>query len=99
MAKQIIWSLQAQEDRKQILSYRNNRNQSTTYSKKLHTLFKDALKLVSQFPQIGRQTDIENIRIKLVKDYLIVYEEDQTSIYILKIWDGRRNPEKFNKLL
>ncbi len=99
MAKQIIWSLQAQEDRKQILSYWNNRNQSTTYSKKLHQLFKDALKLVSQFPQIGRQTDIDNVRIKLVKDYLVVYEEDKTNIYVLKIWDGRRNPEKFNELL
>ena len=99
MAKQIIWSLQAQEDRKQILSYWNNRNQSTTYSKKLHNLFKDALKLVSQFPQIGRQTDKENIRIKLVKNYLIVYEESFEHIYVLKIWDGRRNPEKFNKLL
>ncbi len=99
MAKQIIWSLQAQEDRKQILSYWNNRNQSTSYSKKLHQLFKEAVKLVSQFPQIGRRTDENNIRIKLVKDYLVVYEEDQNNIYILKIWDGRRNPEKFNKLL
>ena len=98
MAKQIIWSLQAQEDRKQILSYWNNRNQSSTYSKKLHHLFKEAIKLVSKFPQIGRQTDLENVRIKLVKDYLVVYEEDQNNIYVLKIWDGRRNPENFNKL-
>ena len=98
MAKQIIWSLQAQDDRKQILSYWNNRNQSTTYSKKLHQLFKEALTLVSQFSQIGRQTDEENVRIKLVKDYLIVYEDSSENIYVLKIWDGRRNPEKFNKL-
>ena len=99
MAKQIIWSLLAQDDRKQILSYWNYRNKSTTYSKKLHQLFKDALTLVSQFAQIGRLTDEENIRIKLVKEYLIVYEIDVNTIYVLKIWDGRRNPEKFNKLL
>lgn len=99
MVRQIIWSLRAQADRKEILIYWNNRNKSNTYSKKLNQLFKEAIKLIGQFPQIGRPTDIENIRIKIVRDYLIVYEVNASQIYILTIWDGRRDPEKFKTIL
>ena len=68
MVKQVVWSYSAQDDRKEILTYWNNRNKSKTYSQKLDGLFKEAIKLISQFPQIGRPTETENIRIKIVKD-------------------------------
>lgn len=99
MVKQIIWSLRALDDRKEIFSYWNSRNKSTAYSKKLNQLFKEAIKLISHFPQIGRPTEIKNIRIKLVRDYLIVYEETSTQIHILTLWDGRRDEEKFKKFI
>ena len=35
MAKQVIWSLRAQNDKKEILDYWKQRNKSNTYSKKL----------------------------------------------------------------
>jgi addiction module RelE/StbE family toxin len=95
MAKQIIWSLKAQDDRKEIFTYWNNRNKSKAYSKKLNELFKEGIKLISRFPQIGRPTEIENVRIKVIRDYLIVYEETPDQIHILTIWDGRRDPDKF----
>lgn len=48
MAKEVIWSLMARDDRKEILTYWNNRNRSTAYSKKLNQLFKVAVKLISE---------------------------------------------------
>lgn len=99
MAKKIIWSLKAQVNRKEILTYWNNRNKSNTYSIKLNILFKEAVILISKFPEVGRLTDIENVRVRLVKDYMIVYETSSNNIYILLIWDGRRNPDKFNSML
>lgn len=99
MAKQIIWSLKAQDDRKEIFTYWNNRNKSKVYSSKLNQLFKEAIKLISQFPQIGRSTEIENVRIKIVRNYLVVYEDTPNQIHILTIWDGRRDPEKFKNLI
>ena len=99
MAKKIIWSLKAQDSRKEILIYWNNRNKSTVYSLKLNQLFKETIHLISMYPHIGRQTDIENTRVKPVRDYLIVYEESDDNIFILLIWDCRRNPDKFNELL
>jgi len=50
MAKQIIWSLTAQLDRKEILLYWINRNKSRTYSKKLNKLFIEAIQLIAEFP-------------------------------------------------
>jgi addiction module RelE/StbE family toxin len=93
MAKQITWTKRAQDDRKEILHYWWVRNQSNSYSKKLNELIKKAIKLVAAHPHIGRRTDIENVRVKLVRDYLIFYEETEEHIFILSIWDTRRNPE------
>ena len=57
MAEQIVWSLKAQKDRKEILYYWRKRNKSNEYSKKLNGLFKEALKLISDYPEIGKITD------------------------------------------
>ncbi|MFN2262345.1 MAG: type II toxin-antitoxin system RelE/ParE family toxin [Psychroflexus sp.] len=99
MAKQIIWSRRAQNDREEILKYWLKRNQSNEYSKKLNNLFKKAVKLVATHPEIGKPTDNLNARIKVVRDYLIVYETDTDKIYILCIWDSRQNPDKLKEIL
>lgn len=77
MVKQIIWSRRAQEDRKEIFNYWNKRNKSNTYSKKLNGLFKEAVRLISEYSEIGKPTDDQNSRIKIVRDYLIIYEVDE----------------------
>lgn len=99
MAKKIIWSLQAQNDRKKILEFWIHHNKSKTYSVKLNQLFKASVKLISQHPNIGRHTDFENVRAKVVKDYLLFYEERNSAIHILTIWDNRQNPQKIERRL
>lgn len=99
MAKQVIWSIRAQQDRKQILSYWNNHNKSTAYSIKLNEKFKEALKLVSKFPQIGKRTDDAKARIKIVRDYFLIYEETETKIILLTIWDSRQDPKNLERIL
>ena len=85
MAKQIVWSVRAQNDKKNILTYWRERNKSVLYSKKLNLQFKEAVNIIKDFPQIGKQSDDKNTRIKIVRDYLIIYEETETVIYILTI--------------
>ena len=99
MVKQVVWSLRAQNDRKQILNYWRLRNKSNTYSKKLNQLFKNSIQIIKDFPQIGKSTDDPNTRIKIVKDYLLFYEETETQIFILTIWDSRQDPDKLKKVL
>jgi addiction module RelE/StbE family toxin len=99
MAKQVIWSQRAQNDRKEILNYWKQRNKSSAYSKKLNELFKESIRIILDFPQIGKMTDDSKARIKIVRDYLIIYEETDTQIFILTIWDSRQDPDKLNKIL
>ncbi len=99
MAKQIVWSLKAQNDRKEILNYWRIRNKSNEYSKKLNGLFKEAIKLISDYPDIGKITENGKARIKIVGDYFIVYELEKEKILLLTIWDSRQNPEKLKKTL
>lgn len=44
-------------------------------------------------PSLGKPTDIINVRIIILKDYLIFYRVDKGNIEVLTIWDSRRNPE------
>lgn len=91
MARQIIWTLTAQSERREILEYWVKRNKSKAFSKKLNKLIISALRDVSKNPTIGRKTDFPNVRAKIVRDYLIFYEITPTSIYVLSVWDGRRD--------
>lgn len=94
MAKKVVWSLRAQNDRKKILSYWNKRNKSNNYSIRLNRLFIEATKAISDYPKIGKITERENIRIKIVRDYLIVYKELENKIEVLTIFNSHQNPGK-----
>ena len=94
MAKKIKWSPLAARKFDEILEYWTNRNKSEFFSEKLIDLFEDATELIANFPEMGRSTDIENVRQKLVRDYLIFYEVDGEIINILTVWDSRQDPDK-----
>ena len=99
MAKKIVWSAKAQNDRKEILLYWKERNKSILFSKKLNQLFNDATNSISKFPKIGKLTGYKDTRVKIVRDYLMVYKEYDSFISIITIWDGRQNPLKLVKIL
>ena len=65
----------------------------------MNRLFKESIKIITDFPEIGKLTDQANTRIKIVKDYLIIYEETETQILILTIWDSRQDPGKLKEVL
>lgn len=96
MATKVIWSVRAQRERFEILEYWVNRNKSKTYSRKLYQLFRIGMKKVAEMPVSGTPTENADVRIKIIKDYLIYYHINASkTIEILTIWDSRRNPKKF----
>jgi toxin YoeB len=99
MVKKIVWSATAQSDRKEILLYWKRRNKSNSYSKKLNYLFTDAANLIAKFPKVGKPSGYNDTRIKIVRDYLIVYKEYENLILIITVWDSRRNPLNLIKIL
>jgi toxin YoeB len=97
MASKIIWSANAKADKIEILTYWKVRNKSNLYSKKLNILLKEAVNLIALTPGAGHLTIKKNVRVKIVRDYLVFYEVASDSIHLLSLIDGRRNPEEITK--
>jgi len=94
--RKVVWSRRAQNERKKIVEFWIENNQSTTYSRKLERLFRKKLRLLGTNPYIGRKTDLgDNIRIKIIRDYHLFYQIDNKTITILTLWDTRQDPEDF----
>jgi plasmid stabilization system protein ParE len=96
MAREVIWSDKALDDLLSIFDYWNTRNKSTSYSKKLNLLFNKIIELITRYPSLGRPTQFNSIKVKIVKEYLIIYEKTPELLFILTIWDSRRNPAELN---
>lgn len=94
MATRIIWTKKALDERREILEYWYYRTKSKTYSRKLNALVVENTKLISKYPDIGKATNLENIRVKVISNYLLFYEVSGLQIIILTLWDSRRNPGK-----
>jgi len=93
--RKIVWTHKANLERKAILEYWIDRNKSKNYSIKLNQLFIDAIKKIALLPTIGKITDYDhNVRLKIVRNYLIFYEYNSTQIIILSIWDTNRSIDK-----
>lgn len=95
MAYQIIWTEKANIERQHILEFWAENNKSKVYSLKLNKLFIAAIRDLSRKPDIGRKTEFENVRVKIVRDYLIFYEIIKEEILVLSVWDGRRDKKNF----
>ena len=94
MAKRkIVWSSKAKIDLFQILEYFYIRNGSKTYSVKLNTKIRSAIRLLSNHPFLGLQSDVENVRTLVEGDNAIFYQVEKERIRIITIWDCRQNPD------
>lgn len=94
MAKRkIVWSHRAKIKLFNILEFYTERNQSTSFSKKLYKKFNKELSLLLKQTDIGIITEIENVRGLIVDDYILFYEYKSNLIIVHTVWDCRQNPE------
>ena len=91
MAYKIVWTEKANIERLRILQFWIDNNKSKVFSLKLNKLFISAIRDLSKKPTIGRKTEFENVRVKIVREYLILYEIVKQDLVILSVWDGRRD--------
>ena len=91
MAYQIVWTEKANLERQNILQFWIDHNKSKVFSLKLNKLFVSSIRDIARRPNIGRKTEFDNVRVKIVREYLIFYEVINKHLVILSIWDGRRD--------
>ena len=91
--KRLIWTLPAEQSLNEIASYYSLRNKSNTYSKKIVSEVRKHSHLLRQHAFLGRQIPNSDRRVLFILRYHLFYKIIDNTIYILDIWDGRRNPE------
>ncbi|WP_370089912.1 type II toxin-antitoxin system RelE/ParE family toxin [Ekhidna sp.] len=99
MVREIIWTQKAHLQKLEIFRYWNEQNASDSFSRSLDDAINKAIDLLSKFPKLGIKTQVKNVRVKVVKNYLLIYRIDEEILYILLFWDSRQNPNDLNRLL
>ncbi len=89
--KPVVWSLNAQQNQLEILNYWIKRNGSSRYADWLLERFHEETAKIGLYPLAGRPTTYGKIRMRAVKTFAIFYEEKDSWIEILLIWDQRRD--------
>ena len=100
MAKrQIVWTLTAANQRRHILEYWIEHNQSTAYSEKLIEIFRERAQQLIENPKLGKKADFPKTRVISLGHFSIFYKVTKDRIIITSLWDNRQDPKKLLKLL
>jgi len=90
----IFWTNTALKQRNYTFEYWNERNKSTTYSKKLNSSIKERTNILKTNPELGKKTEFNNTRVISLGHYSILYQKFNSKIIITGFWDNRQDPEK-----
>ncbi len=90
----VFWTQTAVKQRNHIFKYWNDRNKSTSYSKKLNASIKERTKLLKTNPHLGKKSEFNQTRILSLGHYSILYRKIDYQIIINGFWDNRRDPKK-----
>ena len=56
-------------------------------------MFTKSLNLLQNNPDLGKKTEIEDVRGIVVGDYILFYEKTKDKIIVHTLWDCRQNPD------
>lgn len=100
MAKpKIVWTETAAKQRREILSYWTERNQSTLYAEKLIEITASHLKVILKNPQAFKETEINTIRESAMGHFSIYYKITADQLIVMAFWDNRQDPKKLLKAI
>ena len=90
--RKIIWSHKAQIKLFEILEFYSSRNNCKLYSIKLYRRFTKALNLLHKYPELGKKSEIEEVRGIIVGDYILYYEQTKEYYIVHTLRDCHQNP-------
>ncbi|MDZ7605914.1 MAG: type II toxin-antitoxin system RelE/ParE family toxin [Cyclobacteriaceae bacterium] len=97
--KEIIWTETAAFQRKSILEYWLERNQSPTYSLKLLRLSNEKATKIADNPLIYNTSEFPDTRVAAMGHFSLFYKITNSAIIITAFWDNRQDPKELLKLL
>lgn len=97
--KKIIWTETAARQRRSILEYWLQRNQSNEYPLKLLQLSNEKANQIAANPMLYKAADFPNIRVATMGHFSLFYKITGDTIIITAFWDNRQDHKKLLKLL
>ena len=97
--KEIIWTETAALQRRTILEYWLQRNQSPTYSLKLIRLSNEKATKIADNPLICKTAEFPDTRVAAMGHFSLFYKITNSAIIITAFWDNRQDPKELLKLL
>lgn len=91
----IFWTKTAVNQRNHIFEYWNNRNKSTSYTKKLNTSIKERTKLLKINPDLGKKSEFNQTRILSLGHYSILYRKIDYRIIITGFWETGKTQKSY----
>jgi plasmid stabilization system protein ParE len=98
MAKRtIVWTDTAAKQRRQILKYWTERNQSTAFAEKLIEVTAKHRKVILKNPEAFKETEFDSLRESAMGHFSLYYKITETQIIVMAFWDNRQDPKKLLK--
>ena len=97
--RKIIWTETAARQRRSILEYWLQRNQSPTFSLKLLRLSNEKANLIAENPLIYKAAEFPDTRVAAMGHFSLFYKITDSAIIITAFWDNRQDPKELLKLL
>lgn len=90
--RKVIWTSTARKQRRSVLQYWKQRNQSSEFSKKLIAQISDRTHLIAKRPFIFRVSEFPDMRVSPMGHFSIFYRVSDSAIVIFAFWDNRDDP-------
>jgi len=97
--KKIVWTETAASQRRSILEYWLQRNQSANYSLKLLQASNDKATRIAENPFVYKKAEFPGTHVAAMGHFSLFYKITDNSIIITAFWDNRQDPKKLLELL
>ena len=97
--RKVIWTETAAKQRRLILEYWLQRNQSPTYPLKLLELSNEKAEIIAEDPLIYKTAEFPNMRVAAMGHFSLFYKTTDDTVIVTAFWDNRQDPKKLLELL
>jgi plasmid stabilization system protein ParE len=97
-ARQMVWSAPVRQDLEHIYSYRRFRTQDRDSARRHVRRIVEAVAPLATMPNLGKASMVSperSYREIVFETHRINYRVETRTIYVVCVWDSRRNPDEF----
>ncbi len=97
--RQVVWTNTASKQRREILEYWINRNDSTVFAEKIIRITAGRIRTILKNPEAFKETSFPDTRVCAMGHFSIFYKTTNTQLIITSFWDNRQDPKRLLRII